>query len=196
MDEHLYAVHPDGSFYWRFDAYYQIHSSPIIGPDGTLYFCTPTSVFAFSTGSSGLAHTTWPMYRHDPQRTGRLDYLWVISVDILKLIELIEPMAVPAGIKRSLAAKLESAMRLAEAGRMVPAMYKLGAFVRQVWALAGRRIPTRDAHVLIRDARSIIRTMEDATGRRYVPRRWRICWRRIMRHRPWRVIIGRLWACR
>ncbi len=200
LDEHLYAVHPDGSFHWDFAAHSQVHSSPIIGPDGTLYICTATHLVAFHTGSSGPASSTWPMYRHDPERSGRLDHLWIVKASINQLIQQVSLLRLPAGITRSLVAKLESALQSVEIGRVNAAMFKLGAFVHQVRALTGRRIPTREADALIREARSIMSELNDLTGRPHLPRHWGIAWKRIMRHRlcpvRWGVIIRRLSACR
>ena len=39
-DRHVYAVRPSGEKLWEFDAGDPIHSSPAIGPDGTLYIGT------------------------------------------------------------------------------------------------------------------------------------------------------------
>lgn len=156
LDEYLYAVHPDGSFYWRCDTHEQVHSSPIIGDDGTLYMNTLTHVIAFYTGSSGLANSTWPMYRHDPERSGRLDKFWIILTDTLKLLHRVVLMDLPTGIKRSLVAKLESAVRSLERGHIRPAMHKLAAFIHQVEAQKGKKIPEREADVLIRDALHIL----------------------------------------
>ncbi len=194
LDEYLYAVHPDGSFYWRCCTHEQVHSSPIIGNDGTLYMNTLTHVIAFYTGSSGLASSLWPMYRQDPERSGRLDYLWIMKIDMITLIKHVRVIDLPMGIKRSLLAKLESALRSFDAGHILPAVHKLGAFIHQVQAQEGKKIPEELADILIRDALDILML---ADGHCPWHRPWWCRWRHKhhrfapgCRHRPGHV--GRL----
>jgi len=156
LDGHIYAVNADGSFFWRVDGHEQIHSSPIIGPGGALYMSTPTHVIAFYTGASGWAQSPWPMYRHDPERSGRLKRFWLSLDDLQQLLGSVIRAALPKGTERSLVAKLESAMRSAEMGRTNAAVCKVRAFIHRVEALDGKRIPPEVAEALIDEALSII----------------------------------------
>lgn len=76
----LYALSPEGKVLWSFSATGDIKSSPTLAPDGAIYFVTvgpcdeqkcEGRVYALQTSSPGLANSPWPMYRHDPQHTGR-----------------------------------------------------------------------------------------------------------------------------
>jgi hypothetical protein len=44
--------------------------APAIGPDGTVYTYTSTHVYAFWGAAPPEPNSPWPMWRHDPQRTG------------------------------------------------------------------------------------------------------------------------------
>ena len=70
-DGFLYALKPDGSQRWAFGTLDVIKSSPVIGPDGTVYVGSQDgNLYAVVSSSFGLANTPWPMFRHDPRRTG------------------------------------------------------------------------------------------------------------------------------
>ena len=47
-------------------------TSPIIGPDGTLYAALGSTLYAIATGTNGPANSPWPMYRGNAQHTGRI----------------------------------------------------------------------------------------------------------------------------
>ena len=76
---HLFSISPDGTLnfsieisnIWNTVGNRQGHGGNI-GPDGTIYFSTSRLVHAVATGSTGPANSSWPMYCHDSQRTGRL----------------------------------------------------------------------------------------------------------------------------
>jgi len=72
-DGAFYALNPDGTLKWRFRAENAIDSSPAIDTDGTIYFGSWDWYFyALHSSSLGIANSPWPMFRHDPQRTGRV----------------------------------------------------------------------------------------------------------------------------
>ncbi|GEM_PF-898482 len=55
--------------YWLFGASY---SSSLVGPDGTVYvLALPKELHALKNNAS-LAQSSWPMFRGNPQRTGRM----------------------------------------------------------------------------------------------------------------------------
>lgn len=76
-DGFVYAVNTAGRRVWSYeiameekDLYYT--SSPVIGPDGTVYVGSwDGGLYAFE-GDGPPARSVWPQYRHDAQRTGRL----------------------------------------------------------------------------------------------------------------------------
>jgi len=65
----VHAIKPDGALQWR-DLSCWSNSSPVIGPDGTVYVGVGYSLIAFQSTSTGLADSAWPMFHHDPQHTG------------------------------------------------------------------------------------------------------------------------------
>jgi len=72
-DGSLYAFNPDGTLKKRYIIGGTVNSSPSIGADGTVYFATgggDDKVYAI-IGSSILADTPWPKFRHDLKNTGR-----------------------------------------------------------------------------------------------------------------------------
>ncbi|GAB6162857.1 hypothetical protein JCM12298_20170 [Desulfothermus naphthae] len=71
-DGYLYAINPDGSLKWKFKTNATV-SSPAIGENGTIYVGSDDGyLYAIYSDSKGLAHSFWPMYRHDIMHTGRV----------------------------------------------------------------------------------------------------------------------------
>jgi hypothetical protein len=75
----LTAVDPSGSIKWQDAAprvspqFTYFFGIPAIGPGGIVYVGSGDScLYAIETSSTGLADSAWPMYRHDPQHTGRV----------------------------------------------------------------------------------------------------------------------------
>jgi outer membrane protein assembly factor BamB len=69
---YLFALNPDKSIKWRTLIQFFISSCPAIDSHGTLYVCCNNSgEIVAVNGSTTLANTAWPMYRHDQNHTGR-----------------------------------------------------------------------------------------------------------------------------
>lgn len=75
----FYALNPEGVEVWTVD-FEPINggqagsSSPVIGPDGTIYvtcFGEGALLFALKSTSMGLANSPWPKYRQNNRNTGR-----------------------------------------------------------------------------------------------------------------------------
>jgi len=66
----FYALWPDGSVRWRFDVTGAVATSPVIANDGAVIFGSNGFLYAMN-GTSPLAASSWPMFQHDPQHTGR-----------------------------------------------------------------------------------------------------------------------------
>jgi hypothetical protein len=75
-DGNLYAL--DGSTgekKWVFATDDMITTSPAIGPDGTVYIGSQDGRLYAVYGSAPLAPSSWPMFGHDPQHSGRISSL-------------------------------------------------------------------------------------------------------------------------
>jgi hypothetical protein len=48
------------------------YSSPAIGPDGTIYVTFGSRLYAIA-GTNGPADSSWPMYRQNARRTGKVE---------------------------------------------------------------------------------------------------------------------------
>jgi PQQ-like domain len=48
-------------------------TSPIIGPDGTLYAALGNTLYAIATGTNGPANSPWPMYQQNARHTGKVE---------------------------------------------------------------------------------------------------------------------------
>jgi outer membrane protein assembly factor BamB len=70
-DGNLYALGPDGSLIWYYATDYKIESSPTIGPNGTVYFVGFDNYLYALKGTSPLASSDWPKFRHDLKNNGR-----------------------------------------------------------------------------------------------------------------------------
>jgi len=82
-DKRLVAINPDGSVRWQFQVSTEAPLNGSIGGmllgNGVVYFIsdqrhtisTDIVLYAVATDSPGLANSSWPMFQHDPQHTGR-----------------------------------------------------------------------------------------------------------------------------
>ena len=65
-------LNSNGGIEWTYDTGSPIASSPVLADDGTLYVTSSNQLYAVYTSSPGLAKdSSWPMFRHDAQHTGR-----------------------------------------------------------------------------------------------------------------------------
>ncbi len=66
------ATQKPGSVLWDFEMGDVVVSSPVIGPDGTVYGGSNNNkLYAFQTDSKGLAKSPWPMRGQNARHTGR-----------------------------------------------------------------------------------------------------------------------------
>ena len=72
-DGKLYAINPDGSEKWAFNTGDIVYSSFAIGSDGNVYVgSSDGKLYAIYGDSEGLARSSWPMFHHDVEHTGRI----------------------------------------------------------------------------------------------------------------------------
>ena len=64
-------MNPDGTKKWQFATGSHVSSSPALGADGTVYVGSWDKTFYALKGSAPLANAPWPMFRRDPNRSGR-----------------------------------------------------------------------------------------------------------------------------
>ena len=70
-DDNLYALSPDSAVVFRYPTDNDIESSPTIGPDGKIYFVGFDGFLYQLKGTSPLAGSSWPKFRHDIKNNGR-----------------------------------------------------------------------------------------------------------------------------
>lgn len=78
----LYALSPNGSNLWTFATPQEIITSPTIGPDGTIYICAGSNLYALF-GTNAPMTCSWAMSRHDAQQTGRTTQRAIQSISVL-----------------------------------------------------------------------------------------------------------------
>jgi outer membrane protein assembly factor BamB len=71
-DNSLYALGSDGALTWLYPTSFDIESSPTVGPDGKIYFVGFDGYLYALKGTSPLAASSWPKFRHDTKNTGRV----------------------------------------------------------------------------------------------------------------------------
>jgi len=67
-----------------------VESSPAIGPGGTVYVGSNDKyLYAVYGDSPGLAKSAWPMFAHDPWRTGNFNTVvrWAALPGVYLLLE-------------------------------------------------------------------------------------------------------------
>jgi outer membrane protein assembly factor BamB len=70
-DLQLLGLGADGIMRWNHSLLLGSYASPGIGPTGTLYAAAPSGKLFALVGTVPPARSSWPMFRADPQRTGR-----------------------------------------------------------------------------------------------------------------------------
>jgi hypothetical protein len=79
----VFALNPDGSVKWVFPTGVGVFgSSPMLTLDGILYVSGSYRLYALKT-SSGLAKSSWPMFRHDPRHTANAGLPFVFPATLL-----------------------------------------------------------------------------------------------------------------
>jgi outer membrane protein assembly factor BamB len=71
-DNNLYALGPDSIPVFVYPTDYDIESSPTIGADGKVYFVGADGYLYQLKGTSPLAASNWPKFRHDLKNNGRV----------------------------------------------------------------------------------------------------------------------------
>jgi outer membrane protein assembly factor BamB len=71
-DGKIYSVASDGSLQWTMETGGSVFASPGIGPDGTIYVASDDGKLYLIRGCQAPAATSWPMYRQNIARTGRV----------------------------------------------------------------------------------------------------------------------------
>lgn len=134
----------------------QVHSSPAITNNGVLWIGCMYEVWGARTTSLGPADSSWPLDRCNLKRTARLDGHFFARYLFARLRTYIIEQHFQRGISKSLISKLDSAMKSFEKGRIVAARNKLNAFINEVKAQRGKKIPRRKANYLISQVREIM----------------------------------------
>jgi len=172
LDGHIYCIAPGGTFVWRHYAGGNWLSALVVGNDGLLYSADYNRVRALYTGATGPFDGPWPMYRRDPECSARLDTLWSIKDALRELAVFVTRADLKQRIKDHLVVRLESVKRSLDAGLLLPAIHKLGAFIHYVQAQEGNQIPPEIADILIRDALHILMLADTYDGH-HKPCKWR-----------------------
>jgi outer membrane protein assembly factor BamB len=71
-DDNLYALGPDSIPVFKYPTDYDITSSPTVGADGKVYFVGNDGYLYQLKGTSPLAGSSWPKFRHDIKNNGRV----------------------------------------------------------------------------------------------------------------------------
>ena len=72
-DSYIYVINADGTLRCKLQTdLEEVESSAAIGPNGMVYIgCVAGRFYTIRSSSYGLADSSWPMFRHDLQNTGR-----------------------------------------------------------------------------------------------------------------------------
>lgn len=72
-DSYIYVINAEGTLRCKLPTdLEEVESSAAIGPNGKVYIgCVAGRFYTLRSSSYGLAESSWPMFRHDLQNTGR-----------------------------------------------------------------------------------------------------------------------------
>ena len=80
VSNNIWCINPQGQVQWSIGgsplpnpAADIASTSPVIGPDGTLYAALGSTLYAVATGTNGPADSPWPMYRGNVRHTGKIE---------------------------------------------------------------------------------------------------------------------------
>jgi len=130
----------------------------IIVPSTTLVVGTQTTFFRirFNEEVYGMYSWTVQLRIDDVELYGAM----YAAVKTQQLIDKIVALELPAGIENSLVSKLENAINSIQKAQEKAAANKLEAFINEVEAQRGKKIPEADADALIALAQAIIEILE------------------------------------
>jgi len=155
---YFYILLPDGSQDWWWPVGESIHmySAVAITNDGHFVLNTSTRLFHMSTSSNGPAMTSWAMYRANAKRNGRVNFFEfnyeALKYLMSKLVEFVQN----SQLYNSFYVKLESALKSYNKGQIKAAKNKIKAFINEVEAQRGKKIPEENARTLIYLAMMVI----------------------------------------
>ncbi len=156
----IFAMNPVEPYMrWNYGTEGEIYSSPALSNDGVLYFVEKFRAVALYTDSYGPANSAWPMYRANNKRTARVDKHWFAMNAARYLTRRVKNNDLGQGIERSLVSKLDSAHEALYKEKVTPAINKLSAFINEVNAQDGKKIPREAARTFVSDARTIIHAL-------------------------------------
>ena len=76
----VWALNPKGDVTWAITAPGDpgpggsfARTSPILGPDGTIYAALGNLLYAIASGTNAPANSPWPMYRQNARHTGKIE---------------------------------------------------------------------------------------------------------------------------
>jgi len=69
-DKKVYAISANGTKLWEYLTGGAVKSSPVLSPDGVLYVGSNDERLYAIKAATGPMQSAWPMFRHDPLRTG------------------------------------------------------------------------------------------------------------------------------
>ena len=72
-DGNISVLKADSSIRWYVWLGAQLDASPVIAPDGMIYVPSADGELHALQGPAGLMNSSWPMFRANPQHTGRVN---------------------------------------------------------------------------------------------------------------------------
>jgi hypothetical protein len=154
--EGFYILFSNGAQDWYFPTSSQFWSCPVIVNDGNFSFNNMSRLWYFQWNSNGPALTSWPMYRANARRTGRVQFFLFNSEALKFLISNLKRFVPNNRLYNSLYVKLASALKSYEKGQTNSATNKIEAFINEVQAQRGKKIGDENGRLLIDLATGVI----------------------------------------